>query len=221
MANSTITNNVIGIYSRDGTTLTNSIVSGNAGVEKSTMSGGDIFGSLNAATSRNNLIGNAAYAGGLTNGVNGNIVGVADPGLGALANNGGPTETCALLSYSPAINAGDNSLIPIDPSTGSPFTTDQTGAPRIFNGTVDIGAVEFQATPLRLDGRQHHGRRRVGRRPDQSPRGDRLRRAVGGRRHVRPDRLRLAANDHAHRRGRGDTGGNPGELVVNCCEWSR
>ena len=142
VANSTVTNNDIGIYAN--ATLTNSIVSGNDT---------NIASSLNAATSRNNLIGvnligDAATAGGLTNGVNGNIVGVADPGLGALANNGGPTETCTLLSYSPAINAGDNSLIPIDPSTGSPFTTDQTGAPRIFNGTVDIGAVEFQATPF-------------------------------------------------------------------------
>ena len=101
VANSTITNNIVGIYSRDGTTLTNSIVSGNAGVDKSTTSGGDIFGSLNAATSRNNLIGNAAYAGGLTNGVNGNILGVADPGLGALANNGGPTETCRVVELQP------------------------------------------------------------------------------------------------------------------------
>ncbi len=138
VANSTITNNDTGIYAV-GATLTNSIVSGN---------GANIAGSLNAATSRNNLMDDAATAGGLTNGVNGNIVGVADPGLGALVNNGGPTKTCALLSYSPAINAGDNSLIPIDPSTGSPFTTDQTGAPRIFNGTVDIGAVEFQGTPV-------------------------------------------------------------------------
>ena len=149
VANSTIVDNPLGIYSLDGTTtLTNSIVSGGGIPSGSDPREGDILGSLNAATSRNNLIGEAAYAGGLTNGVNGNIVGVPDPGLGALANNGGPTETCALLSYSPAINAGDNSLIPIDPSTGSPFTTDQTGAPRIFNGTVDIGAVEFQATPF-------------------------------------------------------------------------
>ncbi len=143
VANSTITGNNVGINAV-GATLTNSIVSGN-GVGGNLI---NIVGSLNAATSRNNMMDDAAYAGGLTNGVNGNIVGVADLGLGALLNNGGPTKTCALLSYSPAINAGDNSLIPIDPSTGSPFTTDQTGAPRIFNGTVDIGAVEFQATPF-------------------------------------------------------------------------
>jgi predicted outer membrane repeat protein len=68
-----------------------------------------------------------------------------DPGLSPLADNGGPTVTCALLCYSPAVNAGDNALVPIDPSTGLPYATDQTGAPRIFGGgTVDMGAVEFQ-----------------------------------------------------------------------------
>lgn len=56
-----------------------------------------------------------------------------DPKLAALANNGGPTQTMALLAGSPAINAGT--------STGSP-TTDQRGMPRV--GQVDIGAYEFQ-----------------------------------------------------------------------------
>ena len=39
-------------------------------------------------------------------GVDGNLVGVADPGLGALGNYGGPTETIPLLPGSPAIDAG-------------------------------------------------------------------------------------------------------------------
>ena len=43
-----------------------------------------------------------------------------------------------LLYGSPAIDAGNNSLIPAG------VTTDQRGAPRIFNGTVDIGAYELQ-----------------------------------------------------------------------------
>jgi hypothetical protein len=81
----------------------------------------------------------------LTDGTNGNQVGVADPGLGALADNGGPTQTIALLPGSPAIDTGSNALA-IDPSTGLPLTTDQRGAgfPRIVNGTVDIGAFEVQ-----------------------------------------------------------------------------
>jgi hypothetical protein len=60
------------------------------------------------------------------------------PLLGPLANNGGPTPTMALLPGSPAIDAGDNSNAP---------ATDQRGEARIWNGKVDLGAVEFQ-TPL-------------------------------------------------------------------------
>jgi hypothetical protein len=44
----------------------------------------------------------------------------------------------ALLVGSPAIGAGD-------PTDASP--TDQRGAPRIVNGTIDIGAYEVQAAP--------------------------------------------------------------------------
>ena len=59
-----------------------------------------------------------------------------NPGLGALANNGGPTNTMLPLAGSPAINTGDNSLI--DPGD----SVDQRGVVRINQGTVDIGAVE-------------------------------------------------------------------------------
>ena len=66
-----------------------------------------------------------------------------NPMLGALANNGGPTQTMALLPGSPAIDAGSNALA-VD-ANGNPLTTDQRGAgfPRIVGGTVDIGAYEF------------------------------------------------------------------------------
>ena len=55
-----------------------------------------------------------------------------DPKLGPLASNGGPTQTHALLSGSPAIDAGDNASCP---------ATDQRGVARI--GKCDIGAYEF------------------------------------------------------------------------------
>ena len=62
----------------------------------------------------------------------------ADPMLGPLAANGGPTRTHALLAGSPAIDAG----IPV---VGSGFfacrAQDQRGFPR--NGACDIGAYEF------------------------------------------------------------------------------
>jgi hydrogenase maturation factor HypE len=56
-----------------------------------------------------------------------------------LGNYGGPTQTHLLVPGSPAINAGDNALIP------DGVTTDQRGFPRIQDGTVDIGAVEVSA----------------------------------------------------------------------------
>src|SRR5262249_25067509 len=64
----------------------------------------------------------------------------ADPLLGPLQNNGGPTPTMALLSGSPAIDAGDNgSALDL---FGSPLTTDQRGLPRIHGTAVDLGAFE-------------------------------------------------------------------------------
>ena len=70
-----------------------------------------------------------------------------DPKLGALADNGGPTQTHALLSDSPAIDAGNNTDCP---------ATDQRGVARPVDGdvdgtaTCDIGAYEYEppaATP--------------------------------------------------------------------------
>ncbi len=70
------------------------------------------------------------------------IASTADPLLGSLANNGGPTPTMALPAGSPAIDAGRNALIPAG------IIADQRGfGPRIVNGTVDIGAYEFGAVP--------------------------------------------------------------------------
>ena len=66
-----------------------------------------------SASSAYNLIGTGG-SGGLTNGVNGNQVGVADPGLSpaGLANNGGATETIALNPDSAAISPGGSGSIP-------------------------------------------------------------------------------------------------------------
>ncbi len=57
----------------------------------------------------------------------------ADPNLGPLANNGGPTQTMALLPGSPAIDAGDDNACP---------STDQRGILRPQGGHCDIGAFE-------------------------------------------------------------------------------
>ena len=65
-------------------------------------------------------------------------------GLDALADNGGATETMALLAGSPAIDAGP-ATVPI--FVGNGF--DQRGTPfvRVYNGQSDIGAFESQSDP--------------------------------------------------------------------------
>lgn len=142
-----------GIYAFSGTiTLKNTIVAGNfRGSSPSTIAD-DIEAPINSASSFN-LIGTGG-SGGLTDGVNNNQVGVANALLGPLANNGGLTQTHALLSGSTASDAGSNVLVTNPPFDGPPFT-DQRGAGfnRIVDGpdanttaTVDIGAYETQST---------------------------------------------------------------------------
>ncbi len=65
-----------------------------------------------------------------------------DPLLGPLADNGGPTQTHALLAGSPAIDA-----IPLADCTdpdGNPVTTDQRGVSRPQGVGCDIGAFELE-----------------------------------------------------------------------------
>ena len=65
-------------------------------------------------------------------------------GLDALSDNGGATETMALLAGSPAIDAGPATMPTF---TGNGF--DQRGTPyvRVYNGQSDIGAFELQPDP--------------------------------------------------------------------------
>lgn len=79
------------------------------------------------------LIENQGNAG-LTHGVDGNLIG-QDPLLAPLANNGGFSQTHALLDGSPAIDAGTNAEAP---------PTDQRGIPRPQGAYVDMGAYEAQ-----------------------------------------------------------------------------
>ncbi|MDY7013876.1 MAG: CHAT domain-containing protein, partial [Cyanobacteriota bacterium] len=168
-------NNGGGIFSQGGGEIANSTITENRADANGsgTGNGGGIFGSSNgmiASIVRNtilagnidpggeapdagaggtgtvsfnsnarNLVGSTAGFSG-TLGTGSDIVN-PDPGLAPLGDYGGSTQTHALLPDSPALDAGDNVMLP---------PTDQRGAPRIFNGTVDIGAFESAGFSLTL-----------------------------------------------------------------------
>ena len=130
--NSTITNNsaptAAGIRNLGPPLeLKNTIVAGNSATANP-----DILGTV--TSQGNNLIGDDSDT---TGWLPTDLLNVP-PQLGPLQNNGGPTNTHALLTGSPAIDAGDD--------TGAPIV-DQRGIERPVDGgsgtaTVDIGAVE-------------------------------------------------------------------------------
>lgn len=66
-----------------------------------------------------------------------------DPNLGGLADNGGSTQTMALLAGSPAIDAGDDSACAASPVNN----LDQRGIARPQGMHCDIGAFEYQLSP--------------------------------------------------------------------------
>ena len=126
-----------GVHNSGTATLTDTIVAGNTdSTVASDIGGTNVSGS-------DNLIGTGG-SGGLANGVDGNIVGVADPLLAPLGNYGGPTQTMALLPGSPAIGAG---VIADYPGTTTPITTDQRGEP-LDSPDPDIGAFQSQGFTL-------------------------------------------------------------------------
>jgi hypothetical protein len=136
-----------GIFNAGAATLTlnNTIVADN------TL--GDVVGDLSASSS-NNLIGDGTGMTGISDGTQGNQVGTAanpiNPLLGTLQDNGGPTQTLALLPGSPAIDAGSNALA-VD-ANNNPLTTDQRGVARVVNGIVDIGAFESRPFTIAITG---------------------------------------------------------------------
>jgi hypothetical protein len=113
--------------------LVNTIVAGN----RSNIQGPDAFGAF--ASLGHNLIGKTDDSSGwVGTDLTGTKSSPLDPLLGPLQDNGGRTQTMALQSGSPAIDAGDNNY--------SPGPNDQRGEgfARIVNGTIDIGAFEVQ-----------------------------------------------------------------------------
>ena len=125
------------------TRLDNTLIAGN--FQGSTGSRpGDVKGPVDTRRAPYNLIGDGSNLTGIVNNHNGNQVGTAaaqvNPVLGPLAGNGGGTQTLSLLPGSPAIDAGSNALAVLP--DGTALATDQRGMARVFDTTVDIGAVE-------------------------------------------------------------------------------
>ena len=139
---STIANNTsaqsgggIDIFYSGSATLDHTIVANNT----SRTGGPDIRGSVTANWS---LIEDTTGA--TVSGAN-NVTG-SDPLLDVLTNNGGPTETHALLPGSPALDTGDPAAVA---GVGNVPLFDQrgTGFDRVKFGRIDIGAFELEIQP--------------------------------------------------------------------------
>ncbi|MSZ89950.1 MAG: hypothetical protein F2585_11465, partial [Actinobacteria bacterium] len=120
------------------TTITGSIVAGNSGNDIGTYGG-----SLPFVNVSHSVLGIIQTGVTLVDG-GGTQVGVTDPMLGLLANNGGVTKTHALLEGSPAINAGPD---PVPVFAGNEFDQRGFGFARIAFGIADAGAFEMQEPP--------------------------------------------------------------------------
>ena len=112
----------------------NNTIIGQAAAAGEDFTGATIGNGANATSGAYNLIRTSS-------GFAGAVISTADPKLGPLQNNGGPTRTMALLAGSPAIDAGNPSYLP-------PPSVDQRGGSfaRVLNGRIDVGAYEGVAS---------------------------------------------------------------------------
>jgi hypothetical protein len=141
LINSTITENTAleggdGIYSRGAVTLSDSIIANNS-------QHGDCYNYFGSLIS----LGYNLDSDDTCNLTQPTDLPSTDPVLGSLADNGGPTETHALLEGSPAIDAGGANCTD---ASGQPLLADQRGELRPVDGNgdsqtaCDIGAYETQ-----------------------------------------------------------------------------
>jgi len=120
-----------GVYIYSSLNFSNTLIA-------NSIKGGDCYvwleGTGSIGTNAHNLVGDGSCSNGGTKFLSG------DAKLGPLANNGGPTQTHALLTDSPAIDARNCALAE---------NFDQRGQPRPSGSACDIGAFEFNPA---LDG---------------------------------------------------------------------
>lgn len=149
ISGNTSTNNGGGLHR--GTTnvngfIRNSIISGNNGAAASP----DVTNSAGGLASQgNNIIGIV----GTSTGWIASDLQNTNPLLSPLGNHGGSGMTFALLSGSPAINAGQNCVVDLSCAANNPpaaVTTDQRGATRPTDKIVDIGAFESSSTYIAI-----------------------------------------------------------------------
>ena len=141
--NSASENNGGGVYNNSGTIiLSSSTLSGNFG-------DGIFNGSGTVTVSSSVVAGNTTGTDPEISGsyaASDSLIG-GNPLLAPLGNYGGPTQTMAPLSDSPALSAGDPNAV--DPN-GNPITTDQRGfaRPHGTGATPDIGAFQTQGSAV-------------------------------------------------------------------------
>jgi len=162
VVNTTLSGNIAdylggGIYNRGTLTLTNSTLSGNSA---SASGGGGLINYVGTLHMANTIIANSITGGDCINGGGGTIATnlnnlvedgacggtMGDPMLGPLVDNGGPTDTMALLPGSPAIDAGDDATCAAEPVNG----VDQRGVTRPQGAHCDIGAFEKEVFTIYL-----------------------------------------------------------------------
>jgi hypothetical protein len=139
-------------------TATNSIIAGNmrgTGAVQDNIQGRTADGSRNIGDGSLNILGPGT--GNMSDGVNGNrrFATAEELLLAPLGDYGGLTPTHALLPGSPALDAGDGALLPVDTldldgdgniAEALPFDQRGPGYARILGPTVDIGAHEGGAS---------------------------------------------------------------------------
>jgi CSLREA domain-containing protein len=140
----TMATNSSGVRNTGGNviTLTNTIIANSqvAGVD-----GLDVFNAGTITASGINLVEDPGTVTVLQNGTNPNVLNL-DPLLGPLTDNGGSTQTFALMTGSPAIDKGDNTVCASEPVNNK----DQRGITRPQGDNCDLGAFEWQAINIYL-----------------------------------------------------------------------
>ena len=171
-ANSTVSGNLSegdggGIFNRSpSTTVVNSTVLLNRGTNSVAAGlGSGIHLGSGTVTLTNSLVAQQANGANCSGGVSGGGNNLADdatcptatvsatPLIGPLANNGGPTQTHALLLGSPAIDAGSNTICDASPVS----SVDQRGVSRPQGATCDIGAFEIAKYSVTYNGNGNTG----------------------------------------------------------------